>query len=237
MTCRDFQRKWDELLDADGRTAPMPVGPARVHRENLGSRPWLDHAAGCPDCRQLAARYHVLRQATRAWRQPPVPSADLADRILAAAEVSTIIRMAGLRGPRARVGRGRFLWRSDRRVAAAAVLAAILLPTISRMIGRTHDVRPANPPAIAALEPDHDLHAVSSSDVPPVERPALNRALAEATSATWDLARSASEPAARISRDMLDASTQSGDGLVRALNRRESGQPGIVPLWGRWASR
>ena len=32
-------------------------------------------------------------------------------------------------------------------------------------------------------------------------------ALAEATAATWDLARSASEPAARISRQVLDAAT------------------------------
>jgi hypothetical protein len=32
-------------------------------------------------------------------------------------------------------------------------------------------------------------------------------ALSEATAATWDLARSASEPAARISRQVLDAAT------------------------------
>ena len=37
----------------------------------------------------------------------------------------------------------------------------------------------------------------------------LNTAVAEATAATWDLARSASEPAARISRQVLDAATQS----------------------------
>jgi hypothetical protein len=36
----------------------------------------------------------------------------------------------------------------------------------------------------------------------------LNHAVAEATAATWDLARSASEPAARISRRMLDAATE-----------------------------
>ena len=33
-------------------------------------------------------------------------------------------------------------------------------------------------------------------------------ALADATAATWDLARSASEPAARISRQVLDAATE-----------------------------
>ena len=41
------------------------------------------------------------------------------------------------------------------------------------------------------------------------DRRALNAALAEATAATWDLARSASEPAARISREVLDAATRS----------------------------
>ena len=40
-----------------------------------------------------------------------------------------------------------------------------------------------------------------------VNAEALNHAWAEATEATWDLARSASEPAARISRQMLDAAT------------------------------
>jgi hypothetical protein len=40
------------------------------------------------------------------------------------------------------------------------------------------------------------------------DRGALHEALAEAGSATWDLALAASEPAARISRDMLNATTQ-----------------------------
>src|SRR5262249_49119960 len=35
--------------------------------------------------------------------------------------------------------------------------------------------------------------------------PNLNEALASASEATWDLARSASEPAARLSRQFLDA--------------------------------
>src|SRR5262249_44438179 len=39
----------------------------------------------------------------------------------------------------------------------------------------------------------------------------LNEALARATEASWDLARSASEPAARLSRQLLVAATESGD--------------------------
>ena len=42
------------------------------------------------------------------------------------------------------------------------------------------------------------------------ESPKLNEALASATEATWDLARSASEPAARLSRQFLDAATEPG---------------------------
>jgi hypothetical protein len=75
-----------------------------------------------------------------------------------------------------------------------------------------HDGRPANPPTITSLVPDRDLQAVSGRPTrAPVERPTLNRALAEATTATFDLARSASEPAARISRDMLKATAQPGE--------------------------
>jgi hypothetical protein len=41
----------------------------------------------------------------------------------------------------------------------------------------------------------------------PVDSRALNLAVAEATAMTWDLARSASEPAARISRQVLDTAS------------------------------
>ena len=41
----------------------------------------------------------------------------------------------------------------------------------------------------------------------PVTTGPLNEALAGATAATWDLARSASEPAARISRQVIDIAT------------------------------
>jgi nitroreductase len=210
MTCRDFQRQWDELLDADARSSATASGEP-------GEEALLDHTAGCADCRRLAARYHVLRQATRVWKRPPVPPADLVDRILAAAEVSTTSAWPVYADvERARPWKLLVALGSS---VAAAVLAAILLPRISMMIGRAHDVRPANPPAIAALQTEPDLHAVSRSNRAPGERSALNRALAEASSATWDLALSASEPAARISREVLDATTQPDEVLTDS--RRE----------------
>jgi hypothetical protein len=228
MTCRDFQSQWDELLDADARASsvgaesgPILDGPGASPSGEAREEALLDHAADCPECCQLAARYRVLRQVTRAWKRPPVPPADLVDRILAAAEVSTTSAWPVY----ADVGRGN-PWKQlvalTSIVTAAAVLAAILLPTISRMLGRARDARPTNPPIIVSRPLDHDFQAVSSSKRAPDERPALNRALAEATSATWDLARSASEPAARISREMLDATTQSGDVLSESQPRGRS---------------
>jgi hypothetical protein len=62
---------------------------------------------------------------------------------------------------------------------------------------------------------DPDLHSHTIPPKAPETSLALNRALAEATSATWDLARSASEPAARISRDMLEARPPAGESPVQ----------------------
>ena len=51
----------------------------------------------------------------------------------------------------------------------------------------------------------------------------MNSALAEATAATWDLARSASEPAARISREVLDAATKTDHAPVEAASITSAG--------------
>jgi hypothetical protein len=209
MTCRDFQRKWDELLDADARAAAigaeslsMPDGPTSSPSGEPGEAAQVDHAAGCPECRQLAARYRVLRQATRAWKSPPVAPADLADRILAAARTApSSARLISSGESRKR--------RWSRVLPLASMVAASIM--IAVVLNR-NDGRPANPPTITSLPSDRDLQAVSSrSTRAPGDRPALNRALAEATTATFDLARSASEPAARISRDMLKATAQPGE--------------------------
>jgi hypothetical protein len=212
MTCRDFQRKWDELLDAEARP-PAPGYGEGPDSSELASRSavedldqaLMDHAAGCPNCRQLAARYHVLRRALRAWDALPAPPADLADRILAAARGRSATGWtvdASSRPERA--------WRPVVRMlasfTAAAVVLALLLSGINGMIGPARrDRRPVVPPVV-------DQGPVSGRHPGPgtgsLDQPALHLAVAEATSATWDLARSASEPAARISRDFLDATTR-----------------------------
>jgi hypothetical protein len=212
MTCRDFQHKWDELLDAEARLAaspdgagPTPTGTDPLAPADAGEAVLLAHAAGCPDCRAIAARYQVLRHAIRAWRQPPVPPPDLVDRILAEYADLTpgMSKTADRRGLR--------WWRPSRSqvalltgLAAAVMVCMLLGVTVDRLV-RRHRADHEGPSRQLAVR---SSPSVSGSEEPTAGSTALNRALAEATSATWDLARSASEPAARISRDVLDATTQ-----------------------------
>jgi hypothetical protein len=216
MTCRDFQHKWDELLDADARRAASPdadgpgsIGADRVSPADDREALLLAHAAECPACRPIAARYQVLRHAIRVWRQPPLPPADLMHRILSAPADPT---------PRtweAASRRARRSWRDHRSkvslrigIAAAMVACMLLGVTLVRITRRDRTDRVAGADQTAL----QDLHSISGPETAPANSTAFNRALAEATSATWDLARSASEPAARISRDVLDATTQ-GDSI------------------------
>ncbi len=77
----------------------------------------------------------------------------------------------------------------------------------------------------------HDLHSIAAPETPR----AFDRAVAEATSATWDLARSASEPAARISRDVLDAGASTDEGPAQRPVAPEEGIAGLslpIPALG-----
>ncbi len=219
MNCRDFRRRWDELLDAeatpagfhhDGATRSGRL-PAHSAVED-GEAALREHASGCAACRQLAARYHVLRHALRAWSRTPRPSADLTDRILAAASAPAGSGW-GVRTGRAR----RPVWpvvAALASAAAAAIAMALVLPAVNRWVQRP---RPGRPPSDGSI----------ASQIPGA--PAFQLALAEATSATWDLARSASEPAARLSRDLLEAT-------LRPANDRSELRPGpdatrgVVPV-------
>jgi hypothetical protein len=211
MTCHDFERQWNELLDAESGVADghQPAGsePIEVTRspavDDAEAR-LLAHAADCPACRPIAARYQVLRQAIRAWRQAPVPPADLVQRVLSA-PADTAARHWRVIA----VARARRWWRDPRtplRLLASGLAALVLLGLMltngldwrgrrQRQV-RTDIVREAS---------DHDLHSHAIPADAPEPSLALDRALSEATAATWDLARSASEPAARIGRDVLDA--------------------------------
>jgi 2-polyprenyl-6-methoxyphenol hydroxylase-like FAD-dependent oxidoreductase len=178
MTCRDFERGWNEVLDAGGPGA-SPSDLERTLR---------DHAANCPACRQVAARYQLLQRALRAWSVNATAPVDLADRILAAAQSPSSGRWgASLRG-------GRPLWRIGLPLATAAAAALALV-----------FVRPAID--VPRAERRTTIAGNAARGPVPIDAKTLDTALADATAATWELARSTSEPAARISRQVLDAAT------------------------------
>lgn len=139
-----------------------------------------EHASACPSCRALSARYQALRQALRAWGPPPVPSAACTDRLVTRLEEAT--RPKTLRWSAA--GRGLV-----RVAAAATVLAAGLLALRQGL----HEERGDR---------------ASRSASPPVASRPLTAAVADATLATLDLARSASAPAARVGSEVLGAAAE-----------------------------
>ena len=70
MNCREFEKLWDDLLDARWEA------PAHLERS-------LEvHASACSRCRAVSARYQMLRQAISSLR-PPTPSAESMERLYA----------------------------------------------------------------------------------------------------------------------------------------------------------
>jgi hypothetical protein len=224
MTCREFQLKWHELLDREAVSSPD------VHRESAVSgdsdRPQfdvpdcdqalLDHSSSCTACRQDDARYRVLRQALRAWHRRPIVTVDLADRILAAASFPSAARSskaAAVRGwgrPRALIGLG---------AAAAAALIGIAFITIRT--GTASRNRAAQAPASNLTGSAAQVGSVAVLDAGKNDWRVLHEAVAEATSATWELALSASEPAARLGQEVMNATSLGHeDGLARTEEQR-----------------
>lgn len=221
MTCREFEWKFNELIDGEREVSVGGRG-AIANRPMPGvgglERALLDHAERCPDCRRVAARYQLLRRAIGAWHSPPVVPADLADRILAAdaeAPASSAWAVGECKPER---------WGPLIVTYSSILAASILMAVVFRWFaGHERANRPTLPsPSVAIAD---RLHSVGSSSSAPIAGSrALNRALAEATSATLDLARFASEPAARISQQVLDAASNSAARMAEAgIAGRERG--------------
>ena len=169
-----------------------------------------------PLAARLAARWRrgirLLRQALGAWGGPPAAPAGLVERILSAAGAQT----PPVPRRRARTSRTQRFWRSGLPLATVAALVVtaitvgLLIPKLTIDQPSRNDRSPRAPlrPAVK--------HIGGTSSVSSDAR-ALSEAVAGATAATWDLARSASEPATRISRQVLDAATEP------ELNRSDPG--------------
>ena len=141
------------------------------------------HAAACSSCRAVATRYRTLQTAIGALRPLPSPPADFADRVLT--EIGQPVAQGNPIAGRLFTLRAR----PARLAAAASVLLAALLAL--RFGGGGPPARkPAPKPEPARVVRAIDPHA-------------LGNALATATSATLELARETSGPAARIGREVL----------------------------------
>jgi hypothetical protein len=188
MNCRDFERLWNELIDLSSRSPGGDHSSADTERETA----LFQHAATCPACRRSAAGYQALQRAILAWGKAPEPSRGLTDRILAAVDAPP--------------GTSRLTARLSRRalsnrwpIAAAASIVALL--ALGIIISRVNVNLTRDGGRLVESEP----LPVKNTGGNPYESPRLNEALASASEATWDLARSASEPAARLSWQFLDA--------------------------------
>jgi len=104
MNCRDFETRWNELLDA------RPAGPSQLESELEA------HALACEPCRGISARYQVLRVAISAWPAPPAPSARSIERLHALTVPATPGRKRQESSP----------WRTLVPLATAAALLALV---------------------------------------------------------------------------------------------------------------
>jgi len=171
------------------------------------------HAASCVTCHGLAARYRALRLAT-ASLESPSPPAGFADRVLAAygAEPASVEPPAWQR------------WRLAGLISAAAAAAVFAAVGISLRVFPSATV--SAPPRVSV--------ETSVVQPRPIDAQGLSDALAVATSATWDLARESSAPAARVGRQVIVSVRLPGEEPSVTL-------PVIIPevadLWHRVGDR
>jgi hypothetical protein len=163
------------------------------------------------------SQFETLRRAILSWENAPKasPSTDLVDQILSAArnESAQLIPL-----------RNRRLW-SSYGIAGTAAAAAALLIAIYHGDQRPRPILGPRP---------------NVPETPPrIDLPALNRAIVEASDATWDLAYVASAPAVRLGRHVFDgtesmspeAAESPGEVVSEVLNRfGQEISAGVRPL-------
>jgi hypothetical protein len=176
-------------------------------REEIASgvdRALDEHASGCASCRAVAERYQVLAQAIRALGPAPTAPAGFADRFMARHEASLPRAARTLRLPS-------LAWPLTVAAAAAAVVVVGLL---GFRAGRVPESRPS-PRVVEAIDPRK-----------------VTDALADATSAAWELALETSAPATRIGRDVLDSAVAPSEDPAPPLANDQSDAPDVLKHLG-----
>ncbi len=214
MNCQECDLTWNQLLDAEssarrGLPADLDLSPQDLAERERAARV---HAQTCPRCQQACSRYETLRRALRAWltrARPEIrPAEALLQRVLA--EQPT------------RPGRTTRRWRTWLSLAAVAcllVLARIPWKQVATNFSDRGGAR--NPVGGSVLKPSH--HQYDSR--------VLSDALAEATDATWDLARTTSESAARLGRQVLESAARVDHAAAASISDPSSpSYPGIEAL-------
>jgi hypothetical protein len=215
MTCREFETAWNDLLDASGArlgrtTASLTHSPSVTAERELALS---EHEAECAVCNRRASQYQTLRRALHGWDAAPIPPDGFVERVLA--EVSAPTRPAW--HAHFAIRRDTPRTRAIVSIVAAAAAACLLLMVRVRP---THERRPSA--VLRGTSNDPSDRESQRSQTPVGDMWDLDLALADATAATWDLARSASEPAARISRQMLDVVTQAERNNARPVDGASS---------------
>jgi hypothetical protein len=197
MNCQEFDRCWDELLDAETAMRHLEQGAADLASSDPSPREQdvRSHALNCPRCHRAQLSNEALRRAIRSWngRRLAAPPADLVDRIID----RTLLSPPPLQ--------------SARRVtphAAWAVAAAAGLVLAIGSVRWAIERRPVGEAAPGHAKAPGDGAGVQTARARDVQL--LSHALADATEATWDLARSTSGPAARLGRQVLEVATRPG---------------------------
>ena len=174
--CHDFDRLWNDRLD-ERRGDPEPS-------ERTASL--ADHAATCEGCRSRDLAFRELEAVLNSGALAPVASAEAIVRWAAAAAAARPV-----------VARSPVLPRSARRrFVAVGLKLGVGVPVAALVLIGSKLLLPVLYPIEAPPQP-------RTAQSPSLQ---FEKAVAEATTMTWELAREVSAPAARISSEALGLS-------------------------------
>ncbi|MFO0909941.1 MAG: hypothetical protein U0835_27840 [Isosphaeraceae bacterium] len=197
ITCLEFERLWNERLDARGNR-PEAAGLSLAR-----------HADRCESCRTIGLQYQALERAlTLPLRGVDVPDG-FADRVLAAYDAAPRSQVLRRSLPR------RMFW-----LAAAASVA--VGATLAIRAWSTRDPGPVLVDRPGVERPATERVATTS---PTLDTADLTSALSDATSATISLAWQASAPAARVGREVLSGAEIAPGSTTLALPGAETVVP------------